>query len=179
MHSAAGVILNEGMRLEALSFKLLELITLDKNDFRLEETRISEIIADCVETAHEAARKHNTEIVYSADEAWVWLEYDLFKTMLLNLIDNAVKSGGSKVDVSGRLISHSIYRIAVSDNGRGIPPEDMERITEAFIWLTSHDQEVSMEQGLGLHLYQGLLSCMIQKSIMRVSQVKEPRCILT
>lgn len=52
VHSAAGVILNEGMRLEALSFKLLELITLDKNDFRLEETRISEIIADCVETAH-------------------------------------------------------------------------------------------------------------------------------
>ena len=84
VHSAAGVILNEGMRLEALSFKLLELITLDKNDFRLEETRVSEIIADCVETAHEAARKHNTEIVYSADEAWVWLEYDLFKTMLLN-----------------------------------------------------------------------------------------------
>ena len=50
----------------------------------------------------------------------MWLEYDLFKTMLLNLIDNAVKSGGSKVDVSGRFISHSIYRIAVSDNGRGI-----------------------------------------------------------
>lgn len=63
VHSAAGVILNEGMRLEALSFKLLELITLDKNDFRLEETRVSEIIADCVETAHEAAKKHNTEIV--------------------------------------------------------------------------------------------------------------------
>lgn len=56
VHSAARVILNEGMRLEALSFKLLELITLDKNDFRLEETRISEIIADCVETAHEAAK---------------------------------------------------------------------------------------------------------------------------
>lgn len=56
VHSAAGVILNEGMRLEALSFELLELITLDKNDFRLEETRVSEIIADCVETAHEAAK---------------------------------------------------------------------------------------------------------------------------
>ena len=74
MHSAAGVILNEGMRLEALSFKLLELITLDKNDFRLEETRVSEIIADCVETAREAARQHDTELVYNADEAWVWLE---------------------------------------------------------------------------------------------------------
>ena len=152
VHSAAGVILNEGMRLEALSFKLLELITLDKNDFRLEETRISEIIADCVETAHEAARKHNTEIVYSADEAWVWLEYDLFKTMLLNLIDNAVKSGGSKVEVSGRLISHSIYRIAVSDNGRGIPPEDIERITEAFYMVDKSRSRSEHGAGLGLAL---------------------------
>ena len=152
VHSAAGVILNEGMRLEALSFKLLELITLDKNDFRLEETRVSEIIADCVETAHEAARKHNTEIVYSADEAWVWLEYDLFKTMLLNLIDNAVKSGGSKVDVSGRLISHSIYRIAVSDNGRGIPPEDIERITEAFYMVDKSRSRSEHGAGLGLAL---------------------------
>lgn len=132
VHSAAGVILNEGMRLE--------------------ETRISGIIADCVETAHEAARKHNTEIVYSADEAWVWLEYDLFKTMLLNLIDNAVKSGGSKVDVSGRLISHSIYRIAVSDNGRGIPPEDIERITEAFYMVDKSRSRSEHGAGLGLAL---------------------------
>lgn len=132
VHSAAGVILNEGMRLE--------------------ETRISEIIADCVETAHEAARKHNTEIVYSADEAWVWLEYDLFKTMLLNLIDNAVKSGGCKVDVSGRLISHSIYRIAVSDNGRGIPPEDIERITEAFYMVDKSRSRSEHGAGLGLAL---------------------------
>lgn len=132
VHSAAGVILNEGMRLE--------------------ETRVSEIIADCVETAHEAARKHNTEIVYSADEAWVWLEYDLFKTMLLNLIDNAVKSGGSKVEVSGRLISHSIYRIAVSDNGRGIPPEDIERITEAFYMVDKSRLRSEHGAGLGLAL---------------------------
>ena len=127
VHSAAGVILNEGMRLEALSFKLLELITLDKNDFRLEETRVSEIIADCVEN-------------------------DLFKTMLLNLIDNAVKSGGSKVEVSGRLISHSIYRIAVSDNGRGIPPEDIERITEAFYMVDKSRSRSEHGAGLGLAL---------------------------
>lgn len=152
VHSAAGVILNEGMRLEALSFKLLELITLDKNDFRFEETRVSEIIADCVETAREAAKKHNTELVYNADEAWVWLEYDLFKTMLLNLIDNAVKSGGSRVDVSGSLISHRFYRIAVSDNGRGIPPEDIERITEAFYMVDKSRSRSEHGAGLGLAL---------------------------
>ncbi len=175
VHSAAGVILNEGMRLEALSFKLLELITLDKNDFQLEETQIKEVIADCVDTAREAAKKHDTVLSYSADEAWVWLEYDLFKTMLLNLIDNAVKSGGSSVKVSGEYIDNSsnsydsgnrldksdtddktesyrYYRITVSDNGRGIPPEDMERITEAFYMVDKSRSRSEHGAGLGLAL---------------------------
>lgn len=175
VHSAAGVILNEGMRLEALSFKLLELITLDKNDFQLEETQIKDVIADCVDTAREAAKKHDTQLSYSADEAWVWLEYDLFKTMLLNLIDNAVKSGGSSVKVSGEYIDNSsnsydagnmldksdaddktesyrYYRITVSDNGRGIPPEDMERITEAFYMVDKSRSRSEHGAGLGLAL---------------------------
>lgn len=175
VHSAAGVILNEGMRLEALSFKLLELITLDKNDFQLEETQIKEVIADCVDTAREAAKKHDTVLSYSADEAWVWLEYDLFKTMLLNLIDNAVKSGGSSVKVSGEYIDNSsnsydarnrldksdaddkkvsyrYYRITISDNGRGIPPEDMERITEAFYMVDKSRSRSEHGAGLGLAL---------------------------
>ena len=175
VHSAAGVILNEGMRLEALSFKLLELITLNKNDFQLEETQIKEVIADCVDTAREAAKKHDTQLSYSADEAWVWLEYDLFKTMLLNLIDNAVKSGGSSVKVSGEYIDNSsysydagnrldksyaddkkvsyrYYRITVSDNGRGIPPEDMERITEAFYMVDKSRSRSEHGAGLGLAL---------------------------
>ena len=175
VHSAAGVILNEGMRLEALSFKLLELITLDKNDFQLEETQIKEVIADCGDTAREAAKKHDTVLSYSADAAWVWLEYDLFKTMLLNLIDNAVKSGGSSVKVSGEYIDNSsnsydagnrldksyaddktesyrYYRITVSDNGRGIPPEDMERITEAFYMVDKSRSRSEHGAGLGLAL---------------------------
>ncbi|WP_455719679.1 ATP-binding protein [Agathobacter sp.] len=166
VHSAAGVILNEGMRLEALSFKLLELITLDKNDFQLEEAQIKEVIADCVDTAREAAKKHDTELICSANEAWVWLEYDLFKTMLLNLIDNAVKSGGNRVNVSGKFlknvsdktdtddkaVSYRYYRVTVSDNGRGIPPEDMERITEAFYMVDKSRSRSEHGAGLGLAL---------------------------
>ena len=39
VQEAAGYILNEGMRMEALSFKLLELITLERQEFLLEEMR--------------------------------------------------------------------------------------------------------------------------------------------
>ena len=152
VHSAAGVILNEGMRLEALSFKLLELITLDKNDFRLEETRISEIIADCVETAHEAAKKHNTEIVYSADEAWVWLEYDLFKTMILNLIDNAVKYSGEKADICISVtVCNGYVTVKVSDKGIGIPGDKQKHLFDKFYRVPTGNLHNVKGYGLGLY----------------------------
>ena len=86
------------------------------------------------------------------DNTTIYADRTHLYNMISNLIDNAVKSGGSKVDVSGRLISHSIYRIAVSDNGRGIPPEDIERITEAFYMVDKSRSRSEHGAGLGLAL---------------------------
>ena len=47
------------MRLEALSFKLMELVTLSQSNFQLEEARIDEVIADAVETIQPTAEKRN------------------------------------------------------------------------------------------------------------------------
>ena len=44
VHQLAGIIMNEGMRLEALSFKLMELVTLSQSNFQLEEARIDEVL---------------------------------------------------------------------------------------------------------------------------------------
>ena len=41
--SAAGYILNEGMRLESLSLKLMDLFVLDKQDFFLEPLFVQEM----------------------------------------------------------------------------------------------------------------------------------------
>lgn len=57
VHQLAGIIMNEGMRLEALSFKLMELVTLSQSNFQLEEARIDEVIADAVETIQPTAEK--------------------------------------------------------------------------------------------------------------------------
>ena len=51
VHEAAGYIVNESMRLESLSFKLMELITLDRQDFLLEELELSQLLKDAYETA--------------------------------------------------------------------------------------------------------------------------------
>ena len=62
VHQLAGIIMNEGMRLEALSFKLMELVTLSQSNFQLEEARIDEVIADAVETIQPTAEKRNVRV---------------------------------------------------------------------------------------------------------------------
>ena len=151
VHQLAGIIMNEGMRLEALSFKMMELVTLSRSDFQLEEARIDEVMADAVETITPAAAKRKIQIKLQAEEAWVRLEYDLFKTLLLNLMDNALKSGTDVVLVQGSC-ENGQYKITITDRGRGIPPEDLEKITEAFYMVDKSRSRKEHGAGLGLAL---------------------------
>lgn len=151
VHQAAGYIVNEGMRLEALSFKLLELLTLERETFALEEAEISQVLQDAAETAGALAKKRNVFLSCRCEPGWVRLEYDLFKTLLLNLLDNALKSGGTRVTLSGLALGDS-YLITISDNGRGIPEEELGRITEAFYMVDKSRSRKEHGAGLGLAL---------------------------
>ncbi len=151
VQEAAGYILNEGLRLEALSFKLLDLIALDRQNFLPEEMNLREVFEDIAQTAGAVCEKRSVQLFAEADEAYVKIEYDLFKTMLLNLIDNASKAGGSRVAVTGRR-EKSGYRITVEDDGRGIPEEELNRITEAFYMVDKSRSRREHGAGLGLAL---------------------------
>ena len=74
--------------------------------------------------------KH-VKLKISAQPAYIMVEYDLFKTLLLNLIDNAIKAGCGWIEIAGRQTGGS-YSLSVSDNGRGMSAAELARITEAF-----------------------------------------------
>lgn len=151
MREAAGFILNEGLRLESLSFKLLELITIKENKFVLEDTDASEFFEDTKQTVLPAAAKKNINITFECEQAYISIEYDLFKTMVMNLIDNAFKSGGDTVEVTG-CVENGNYRVSIADNGRGIPKEELARITEAFYMIDKARSRKEHGAGLGLAL---------------------------
>lgn len=151
VHEAAGYILNEGMRLESLSFKLMELITLDRQDFLLEEMDLGELLRDVEETAFPAALKRKVRLSVTRAPGYARVEYDLFKTLLLNLLDNAFKSGGNQVWLTGE-VREDRYRIRIRDNGRGIPADQVQRITEAFYMVDKSRSRREHGAGLGLAL---------------------------
>jgi len=149
--NAAAYILDEGLRLESLSLKLMDLIVLNKQDFILEELPADELLQNIVDTLKPLLSNHNVTLKLEAANEYIKVDYDLFKTLLLNLIDNAIKAGSTQIILNGEL-SHSFYRVTVTDNGCGIATEELDRITEAFYMVDKSRARKQHGAGLGLAL---------------------------
>ncbi|MDE7310420.1 MAG: HAMP domain-containing histidine kinase [Eubacterium sp.] len=166
---AAWHIWNEGMRLEALSQKLMDLTVFHHKQFVLQEMDAAQLLGELAADVEYLVTEKGIAFAYTAQQAYIRAEYDLFKTLFLNLIDNAVKAGASSIQVNGciqepgagyppgklpenELCPHYIIRI--TDNGCGIPPDEIKRITEAFYMVDKSRSRKLHGAGLGLSLAQ-------------------------
>lgn len=148
---AAEYILNEGMRLEALSLKLLDLFVLDKQDFLLERVSVKALFQNLMQGIEPVCQKYGIELHIDIEEENIAVDYDLFKTMILNLIDNAGKADCRDIWIVGKT-GEGGYQIKIQDNGRGIPKEEVGRITEAFYMVDKSRARKQHGAGLGLAL---------------------------
>jgi signal transduction histidine kinase len=74
-----------------------------------------------------------------------------------NLLDNAVRYARSRVEVTVN-VDHEQAVISVSDDGRGIAPEDRERVFERFTRLDDSRGRSSGGAGLGLAIVRELVT---------------------
>lgn len=79
------------------------------------------------------------------------------KQMLMNLVGNAIKftPEGGKIELAARPLGDFV-RIEVRDSGPGIPPEEKQRIFEAFHRLKQADKSIE-GTGLGLAITRSLV----------------------
>ncbi|MCL2224149.1 MAG: HAMP domain-containing histidine kinase [Defluviitaleaceae bacterium] len=145
---AASYILNEGLRLESLALKLMDLTVLKRQEFIMEELNAQELFENISQSLKPMLNKHGATLNLHIQPATIRVEYDLFKTLIFNLIDNAVKADGKKIDIIGTRHGEK-YAITVADNGRGIPARELTKITEAFYTV---DKSRSNGAGIGLTL---------------------------
>ena len=106
------------------------------------------------------------ELVCKAQQVYIEVEYDLFKTLIQNLVDNAVKAGAKHIRITGQAMPDKAesnqaesdkgaglcYQIRVQDDGSGIPKEEVKRITEAFYMVDKSRSRKQHGAGLGLSL---------------------------
>lgn len=152
VRDASWYIWNEGMRLEALSFKLMDLTVLGRQDFPLQEMDAQELLADAAAGLEPFFAEKGVGFQLRADPAYIRVEYDLLKTLLINLLDNSVKAGCTRLALLGTVEPEGRYRICVRDDGCGMEEEELSRITEAFYMVDKARSRKQHGAGLGLAL---------------------------
>ena len=150
---AANYIFTESHRLERLSLKLLDLLVLRRQDMELVPGSPAAIITSVVRTLKPALAKQNIVLQCKCQEGQCLLEPDLTKSLVINLVDNARKAleHGGNVVVLSEMTADGCC-IQVLDNGRGMPQEDIARITEAFYRVDKSRSRAQGGAGLGLAL---------------------------
>ena len=77
------------------------------------------------------------------------MDQDMMVSFLVNLVDNAYKASEN----GGKIFIHADEQgITVKDQGRGIPEEELNRVTEAFYMVDKSRSRSSGGAGLGLAL---------------------------
>ena len=119
---------------EKLSGKMLQMLGLHQNDsIKMESHSIGELLEHVVQLEAEQAAQRQIQLQTEYEDFSMKMDDELMESLLVNLIDNALRAteAGGRITVkaykeSGRKI------LEVADNGRGIPQEELGKITEAF-----------------------------------------------
>ena len=150
---AADYIYSEGHRLERLSFKLLDLLLLKKDEITMKRVWLGTYLTEVERALTPNMKNKGIRLVCKAEQRRVELEPDLVKSLLYNLVDNASKAmdNGGIIAVRATAIPGGC-QFQVVDNGRGMEQAELAKITEAFYRVDKARSRSQGGAGLGLAL---------------------------
>ncbi|WP_201369399.1 sensor histidine kinase [Ktedonobacter robiniae] len=152
MHTALERINEQTMRLTTLIEELLDVSSLRTGKMALNKSKlnINELCQQVVDDQNLLTGRH-IELKLSPKEVMVSVDRDRIEQVLINLVGNAVKYSpeGSVVQVCVERKWRKAL-IHVRDHGKGIAPDQLEKVFDTF--YRTPDAEASTKKGLGLGL---------------------------
>jgi len=149
------VINSEADRMTRLVKDLLQLSRLDNNqmNWNFKEISFVDLVKDSVEKMQIEAKSKNhlMECFVIGEIPNIRADYDRIEQVMINLLSNAIKyspDGGKITVYIGK--THSEVYVKVSDNGIGIPKEDLPRLFERFYRVDKARSREMGGTGLGL-----------------------------
>lgn len=148
-----GIIIDETKRLKALSGKLMELITIGTTNVEFKEVQLKDILEEVEITLKPIMEKQQLNYITTADKGSINIDKELFKSLLYNLIDNAVKASekGKTIELIAVSDGNST-KIKIIDEGIGIDKKEIEEIVKPFYMVDKSRTRESGGAGLGLSL---------------------------
>jgi len=129
----------------------LSMIESGQSIVRMVDVPLRELIEDAVERMEDQAAAKDVKIIHDVPKRQdVMCDWDQIRRVLVNLIHNAIKWSppGGKVIVETRHDGDDVI-VTVSDEGPGVPDDQLERIFERFYQV---DSSRSGHEGTGLGL---------------------------
>lgn len=155
-------IITSGRQLLSMINDLLELAKAEagKIELHLEKTSIPELCHGLAAFFSPLTEKKKIKLRLTVDEAIPIIQTDPGKVqqILYNLFSNAIKftPDNGRIEIKASLHDEKTVRIAVTDTGSGIAPEDQKKIFEKFRQLDGSITRETAGTGLGLAISEEL-----------------------
>ena len=142
-------------RIQRLISSLLDLTRLEQNQpvGERKPITIQALVQDVMVAVGSSAegRKQSIEIALAGEVPAVFIDVDMMRRVLINLVENAIKY----TPYEGHIILNAevdgeFVRVCVQDNGPGIPEADRERVFDKFTRLKNTKNEGPSGLGVGL-----------------------------
>ncbi len=124
-----------------------------RTDIQFERVALAELLDEVEEAVRHAAgfRRQRLDFHLDALHPTLVANYSFLRRVLINLLDNAIKFSPAETTIELRVeedTAMGMWRFSVIDQGPGIPPEEQNRIFEAYV----RGEAQRHEKGVGLGL---------------------------
>jgi signal transduction histidine kinase len=170
---SANFIMGEARHMKNIADALLELATLRNFIPNKKEILIDNLLNNITQTLEQPLRKTGVKIKNHTNVPTMFGQEDLIRSLILNLCTNAIKACKSGegiiwLEADGD-DTHTV--IIVADNGCGVPPKSLTKLTEPFYRVDEARNRDHGGTGLGLTLCKQIAE--VHGAKMEITSVEE------
>lgn len=156
-------ILRNAARLSVLARDLQEISRIETGELKMQMAPfdLQAMVAEVLEQLEPAAQHRDVRLRHHipAGLPRVVGDRERLRQVLVNLVDNAVKynNPGGHVEVVARVLPAGEVKVSVVDDGIGVAPQDVPRLTERFFRVDKSRSRAQGGTGLGLAIAKHIL----------------------
>jgi signal transduction histidine kinase len=153
------LIAREGARLSTLVGNVLDHARIEQGRrvWKMEACDLAGLASDTLHVMEPLAREKNITLVSNISPVEATIDAGAVQQALVNLLDNAIKfsPAGSSVETS-LTTDDRFWKLAVRDEGPGIPKDEQSRVFERFYRLGDELRRETQGTGIGLSLVKAI-----------------------
>lgn len=154
---AANIIYGEAERMGRMVAQLLDLAKIESGQLKLNRTIVdlAEVCTAVRQNMLPRAQAHSIHLTFEAEPAPpIWGDYDRLIQIVSNLVENGLNHtpAEGRVHLAVRPHGDKAVELVVQDTGKGMPPEQLDRIFERFYQVEKSRTREGGRDGTGLGL---------------------------